>query len=384
MEEITINNWKWHITEPELLEPWFADFKAELSGLSTSRRGDSTQKETHINPLRGVKGNLERDVFRFEYKGRGYFAKYAHPVSLFQRVRSTLFPKLSAEFESIRLLEKLGVPVVNAVGWGSCGSESMLITEELRNSQSVRDYWFSEAVKDDKLRVAFLANFADFLKAFFDAGIYHPDFHPGNIMIVRDSQKFVLVDPYGVVKKDKISESELFEMLCIIGAFRGEIHDSEGADFIEKVLGISSDRAESEWRRILEHEAEKSEKLWCKRSSRAFTDLRNSQVFVKDNCEVRIRKTIVRKFFINPDNLSELDDSTKYSFKELSGDEAEKEWLNSLYLQIHRIPHIYPVVWISKREGLDKLFFEKKVDTILSDDEIELRRSFLSGFPSSK
>jgi len=377
MKHIKINNWQWNIDTPDILDGWFDDFKTDLSVSKAPTDIDCTPETTRLTSLCGVKSNSERDVFRFEHNGRGYFAKYAHPASLFQKVRSIVSPKLAAEFESINLLSDLGIPVVKVCGWGSCGSESMLITEELRDSQSVRDYWFTVAVKDDKLRNSFLANFADFLKKFFDAGIYHPDFHPGNIMIVRDSQMFVLVDPYGVVEKENVSDSELFEMLCIIGAFRGEVHDDEGAEFIRKVLDFSSDESMKKWQDILKHETEKSEKLWVKRKPKALTDLRNSQLFRKDNCEVRIRKSIVREFFVNPDKISGIEDTDQYIPRELSHENAEKEWLNSLYLQIHRIPHRYPIVWFSKTGSDDKLYFEKEMDTILNEEEIKARRSFI-------
>jgi len=373
MKHIKINNWKWNIENPDILNDWFNDFKTYLSSRRVSSNTELTQDAAGENPLCVVKFNAERDVFRFEHNGIGYFAKYAHPASRFQKVRSVISPKLAAEFNSINLLSELNIPVVKVCGWGSCGSESMLITEELRDSQSVRDYWFTVAVKDDKLRSRFLANFADFLKTFFDAGIYHPDFHPGNIMIVRDSQKFVLVDPYGVVKMDHNDNRKIFEMLCVIGAFRGEIHDCEGAEFIKKVLGVSSDKSIEMWLDILKHETTKSEKLWGKRKPKALTDLRNSQLFTKDNCEVRIRKSIVREFIIDPEKISEIDEDKRYVIQGLSHKDAEKEWLDSLYLQIHRIPHKYPVLWFSKTGSDDKLYFEKEMDTILNEEEIKAR-----------
>lgn len=369
------------MAEEDLLYPWFIDFKEHIQeGL--------------------IKSNSERDVFRVESGGNSFIIKYSHPSSVFQKTRSSFYPKLESEYESIELLEKSGVSVVKACGWGSCGPESMLITEEVLPSESVRSFWFSKCMDDEKLREEFLAKFADFLKTFFDADIYHPDFHPGNILLKTDNFEFILVDPYGVEKMEKKDKGKIFEMLCILGAFRGEIHDEEGRELIKQLslrqlscggqAGVPStslrtsrcpfdfaqdkqvsENVESEniWTDILKHEALKSERLWQKRKDKALTDLRNSQLFGN----VRIRKNMNGEFFFNPEQIPELEESDIYSSKGLPHEKAEQEWLTSLRMQIHRLPHKYPVVWIRGEGENDKLYIQRDLKSILSEDEIKNR-----------
>ncbi len=358
MKSLKVKSWNWNIENPEILEPWFKDFKSYIqSGL--------------------IKSNSERDVFRIESGGNKYVVKYSHPSSVLQKTRSSFSPKAASEFDSLQLLATSGIPVVKACGWGSCSSESMLITEELLDAESVRTYWFSEAATNDALKKEFLANFAEILKMFFNAEIYHPDFHPGNIMVQPNGLKFLLIDPYGIVKMEKENKSKIFEMLCILGAFRGEMHDDEGIELINKVCPLSSSGCSEDagqlWNKILKHEAEKSDKLWLKRKGKALTDLRQSQVFKKNGKSIRIRKSIIGKFLVDPDKISELENADRYICKELSQEEAETKWLHSLRLQIHRLPHNYPVAWISDDSGKDKIYFEKEIKSPLSEDEIRQR-----------
>ena len=80
---------------------------------------------------------------------------------------------------------------------------------------------------------------------------------------------------------------------------------------------------------------------------------------------------------VEPDAVKRLEKNDNYQMQKLSSEEAEKEWLNSLHLQIHRIPHNYPLVWISNPNGSDKLCFQKNTGHILSDEEIRERRALL-------
>ena len=67
-----IDNWEWIIDDPEILEPWFADFKIHSETAS-------------------IKSNAQRDVFIVESGGKTYYVKYSHPGSFLQKIRSRIY-----------------------------------------------------------------------------------------------------------------------------------------------------------------------------------------------------------------------------------------------------------------------------------------------------
>ena len=135
MHSFKINGWRWYLEDPALLQPWFDDFKSFISAGK-------------------VKSNSERDVFRVESGGKEYFVKYSRPESSLQKVRSRIRPKLASEFASAELLKAAGIPTANVLGWGVSGSESMLITEAVTPSDTLRHYWFALGGDDEKQTAA--------------------------------------------------------------------------------------------------------------------------------------------------------------------------------------------------------------------------------------
>lgn len=355
METVRKGNWKWHIEDPELLEPWFADFR------SCVKKGL-------------IKSNSERDVFRVEtLSGKKCIVKYSRPSSLLQKARSALLPKLATEFESAELLKQKGVPSVPVLGWGSSGGDSMLITEEVVPSENLRYFWFAEAVKNQSLKAEVLAKFAGFLRLFLRAGVYHPDFHPGNILISTDSMNLLLVDPYGVGELSGGDDRKIFEMLTVIGAFRGELTDDEGVAFIREVSPPLSATPEELWRRILEHEAEKSERLWRKRRDRLISDLRISQIFDTPAGKLRVLKDMAGILIGEPENFTVGDVSAKFQIEEVPSDEAEMKFLEDCRFRIHRLPCRRLAAWLATSSGRDILFHEKELVVVLPDETAEKR-----------
>ena len=306
----TINNWTWEIEDPGFLEYWFSDFEQYMS--------ENT-----------VKSNSERAVFTIDVEEKKYYVKYSHPTSLLQKTRSKINPKSSAEFNSAKLLEKSGIPTPKVVGWGKKGTESMLVTEEVPDTINAREYWFSIDYSNFQKRKIFLVKFAKFLKKFLDSGLYHPDFHLGNLLISEKNQDiaFTLIDPYGLTKENPLSKKKLFEMLCIIGALRGEINDQTGIEIIKGILpDMDEVTATQQWEEIILAESAKTIKLWDKRQHRILSDLRYSQILGNDDLQIRIRKNFAGNLCLNLDSPTDIiKQQDEYDFQEMSSEEAEKK-----------------------------------------------------------
>ena len=368
-----IDNWVWEIEDPNLLESWFADFK-------TVARRDM------------VKSNSQRDVFTIIYKKQKYFVKYSHPTSLFQKIRSSFSPKLLSEYNSSRLVESTGICIAKVVAVGYRGNESMLITEAVDGAINGRSFWFLKCIENyalalsindkekiltGKLKEVFLESFAQFLKNFITANLYHPDFHLGNLMVSErqgngekcQSILITMIDPYGIEKANSLSEEKIFQMLCIVGALRGELTSEEGGAFIQKVLpALSMESANKKWLDIVAFETKKTVKLWKKRQGRILTDVRYSQLFEEEFCVIRIRKDFAYKLQLDEGVVVDLfkkysnnsDIESIYSIVKIDKDEAESRWIKSFELEFHRLAQKMPLAWIVDSDG-DNYFISESV-----------------------
>lgn len=354
----TINNWVWEIEDPEFLEYWFGDFE-------------------NYRQENSIKSNSERDVFVVQVEAKKYFVKYSHPTSLLQKTRSQISSKSESEFNSAKLLESSGIPSPKVIGWGKKGTESMLITEAVPQAINARQYWFSIEYQNFAKRKVFMATFATFLKNFLDFGLYHPDFHLGNLLVTEKNGKisFTLIDPYGVIDEDPLGRKKLFEMLCIIGALRGEINDQTGIDLLKTIIpNFDDDKAAENWQKILVAESAKTMKLWNKRQDRILTDPRYSQLLGNDELHVRIRKDFAGKLCLNlnsPTDIINYQDA--YDLQEMSSEEAEAKWLLSFRKEFHRIPAKKPLAWVQGTAIQDCLIYETEIKTVLRQEEIDFR-----------
>ncbi|MFZ2658094.1 MAG: hypothetical protein WAX69_24390 [Victivallales bacterium] len=343
-QEIKVNGWDWSITDPSILAPWFDSWK------------EFAKKNM-------VKSSRVRAVFKVENNGAAYYVKYNYPVSLTSKIRSSFVPKSKSEFNSSVLLHEHGIPSIEICGWAKRGSESMLIAKELEHSVNARTYWFTEACATEKLKDRFLDSFSEFFRRFMSSGVYHPDFHLGNIMVRKDDMSFFLVDPYGVEKKKKMLDSQFFKMVRIIGAFRGEINDREAGEILLKArLAKDFQAADAVWYRILAAEAAEVDKLWDKRRLQILAG-KGSYSRVFKSClgqGMSIRNSMDGQAMIDNRILMDEKFDEKYENERMSESEAESLWLKSFKLQFHRLVHHMPLAWIKINDAESILVFTKK------------------------
>jgi len=128
-----------------------------------------------------VKSNAVRKVFR----SGDYFIK-------FDRRSARSFRN---EFRAAQLCEKYAIPAVKHLAWGGTREGSYLITRAAEG--------FIEGARVFRTRRdwALYTALADFLKTLLQAPVWHPDLHPGNILLDPESGACLLVDLHGIRRR---------------------------------------------------------------------------------------------------------------------------------------------------------------------------------------
>ena len=359
-------NWKWLELQDGILDSWFNDIPEAV-------------KHTVI------KSSTERDVFKIKFNSRNYFVKYSHPSSILQKIRALFCPKLIKEYNTVKLLQKYNISTPVPVAAGYRGAESILITEAVENAYDVRTFWFSN-YSDLSVRKKFLSAYALFLKSIFKTGLFHPDFHPGNILVQSENNqyKFYLIDTYGIKQYNRIPFKKFFTMLTITGAMRGELTDSEAVTVIREITGFTHEKASDLWKSILIHETVKTEKLWQKRRLKIFQNSKYTVRIDKSDITLLVRKDLTGIPCLPPEEIRKLQEgcleSEKYTITEHNSYEAENIWSSSFRMEFHRIPGKKPSAWIKQnKNGNDLLVYkqEKSSDKLIPDEDIILRKRIL-------
>jgi hypothetical protein len=329
LQKLKINDWTWHLPDTALLFPWFADYPM-------------------LAETNKVKANDLRTVFTVESEIGTLFVKYDCPDSVLNKLKALLRSKVELEFESAMLLEKYRIPCVEYLGWGTNGSQGMLISMALEEGINARDGWFENSVD----RQAFLAGLAAFLKLFLGSGLYHPDLHLGNLMYLPSKKEFCLVDPYGI-RKTNLSESEIFDMQRLIGALRGELNDDEAAELLIATDSVSgTEDAMKLWRKIKDSENQEMDKLWPKRKEQILSGGGKycSKITGSDGKEYLVRGTFsgsARYRNITPEILDSLREQT------FSLAKGEQIWLESFRKEFRREP--IPELPLIRKDNGDKI-----------------------------
>lgn len=361
LKKISVNGWTWFLKEPELLKDWFDDY----------------EKLIH---LKKVKSNSIRTVFSVKSSETPLFVKYECPRSTIAKLKAHFSSKAKSEFKSAILLKELSIPCVEYLGWGKKGHEGMLLSKELVNYINAKDFWFESAVDKNKFKLLFLRGLASFLKIFLKSGLYHPDFHIGNLLVNPKYFDFCIVDPYGIKKTGNIPEKKKFEMFRIIGAMRAELNLTDAIDLILRSgMADSQAKAKNLWKKILRKEAEEVEELWEKREKQILSGKSkySTEVTVSRYKSYMIRNTMSSKPALPLDSVIDNLPESEFLCVSIPQKEALKVWLASFKLQFHRIQHPAPLIW--EKTGLDSDFiYWKKSDieafqNIITDHEFHER-----------
>ena len=158
-----------------------------------------------------VKANPARTVYRVVLPGATVFVKHCKINGSRAWAREAIRPpKARLEFDNALALRERGVPAVEPLAWGTADShwpgESFLITHAL--TATVPFLHCLEhvlptlpQVEHRAVRRQVARAFGEFLAKLHDAGITHPDPHPGNLLVEMPPNRvpqFALIDLHAV------------------------------------------------------------------------------------------------------------------------------------------------------------------------------------------
>jgi tRNA A-37 threonylcarbamoyl transferase component Bud32 len=157
-----------------------------------------------------VKANPARTVYRVELAGGTVFVKHCRVTSPRAWGREIIrMPKARLEFDNARALRERGVPAVEPLAWGASDShwpgESFLITRALAGVPFLhfleRDLAAMPASAGRAARRHLAHALAQLIARLHDAGVAHPDPHPGNLLVELPESgipRFALLDLHDV------------------------------------------------------------------------------------------------------------------------------------------------------------------------------------------
>lgn len=175
-----------------------------------------------------IKQGSQRTVYRVQLPGGLIFVKRCRingfRAWLRELVRS---PKARLEFENAMTLRDRGLPAVEPLAWGRLASkgpgESIFITraeDEAAPLQRLLDEQFPTISEDSRrqLRSACSTRLGTLMARLHDAGVAHPDPHPGNLLATLRSTSdaaITLIDLHAIRFGRPLSWSESLENLVL-------------------------------------------------------------------------------------------------------------------------------------------------------------------------
>jgi len=360
---IKINKWKWIINDPNLLHPWFDNFLQYTTGENC------------------IKSNKQRTVFKVLVNEIWYYVKFLHPSSFLDTQRGLLMKsKAELEFNSGNLLKSVGIPVVDMIGWGKCGSKSMLITKEAYGTINARTHWLTQAANTVDQRETFLLALSEIVNKFRINNIIHPDFHLGNILLKIErngNNNFIIVDPYGISSKKNYVNSKDSGVWMLLGFFKYELtKDERNYLLINCGLTVSLETSKKLWNKIILHDAESNNSKWDKRKAKVLSGKsRFCKSFVDSVKTIGfIRKSLITGETVVPiEDIKLILDNTKdYKIIKLDHKSATRLWLFSFFLQFHSIDHYNPLIWV--HGDIDLLIFknDNKIVSLNGDEDLKI------------
>jgi tRNA A-37 threonylcarbamoyl transferase component Bud32 len=175
-----------------------------------------------------VKHGPHRTVYRVELDSGTVYWKHCRIYSTRSFLRECLRPpKAKLEFDNALTLAELGIATVQPLAWGVVSGwwpgESFIITKALTNALPLNTYLETTLPElSCDIQPSFRRRIAEALACFIarlhDAGIRHPDLHPGNFLIEISSTgepKFYLLDLHAIHLGKPLSRAASHENLAV-------------------------------------------------------------------------------------------------------------------------------------------------------------------------
>ena len=227
-----------------------------------------------------VKIRPARRVWRFAPRDFGsvvYAKKYLLPDLRDRAKYAVQRSKAEHEFETMARLRERGVSVPEPLAAGVRRSggilrDSILITRALEAAMPLDEYFPARMGRaSHKEATAFTTEFARFVRQLHDAGLFHRDFHAGNVFVGGTGEKpaFWLLDLADTRLGASLSLADRLANLAILGRFFCQFVPRHWRlRFLKAYLDGTSDVA-SAARRIEKEARRGMHRVWLKRDRRA-------------------------------------------------------------------------------------------------------------------
>ena len=178
----------------------------------------------HIGGSNGerIKENLQRTITRYETPTGPVYVKVCRVNTPRAFVRELLRPaKARLEFENAVELRRRGILTVEPLAWGSrrrwWPSESVVVTREAAGARDFLAVLGASPSPSERTRLT--RCFAVCLAHLHDAGIDHPDPHPGNFLIDPATMAFTVMDVHAIHFAKPLSWGQSLAALTLLNRY---------------------------------------------------------------------------------------------------------------------------------------------------------------------
>jgi tRNA A-37 threonylcarbamoyl transferase component Bud32 len=216
---------------------------------------DELRLPNHVDSGRAttVKHGEHRTVYRVQLADSKVYWKHCRlngPRAYFR----DLFrgPKAKLEFDRLTELKARGIATVEPLAWARFDKRwprgSFLITRELEGTMPLDEYLALHPPRSPKDRRNLAVRLAQYANMLHTAGVQHPDFHPGNLL-VRDcgnGLEFFLIDVHDIELGDPLGKSARRRNLILFSRwFRLRVERTDRLRFWRAYSGPEADREEA-------------------------------------------------------------------------------------------------------------------------------------------
>jgi len=325
-------------------------------------------------PTTTIKQNLQRTILRAELPGGAVFIKRCRVNTPRAWVREMVRPaKARLEFENALALRALGIDCIEPLAWGirrgMMPSESIIVTREQPNATLLENVLQTDMPLN--MRRELTRSFAVFLAKMHNAGVTHPDPHPGNFLVeMGPITKFALLDVHGVHFGKPLSWRAASENLVLLNRwFQLRCERTDRARFWKAYSGERSGLNDAQALEVEVATNDSNREFWAARDARYLGNNRQFRKFKRGHAVKELPATDLAALMSQPNGrIVKNSASTTVTEVECDGhamivkrfklkkrfallanrfrhSPARRSWLNGHHLHDRQIPTARPLAY---------------------------------------
>ena len=347
MKNVTVDDWDWCLDDESRLEPWFRIYR-EVEEKFTVKADDTTR------------------VFRVQDANqRCYYVKHIMPGSIREHLIAFFSSKAKNIFESSRLLLEQGIPCAVYPAWARNGTESMILSEAIPETETALEYWFRTSTQNSARRREFVSVLADLIANCAASSVSIPDLSLDNILVRKDGSAMYIINPMDAERiEGGLSSAERLSYLNPFIELRGEISPENISIALHEAgfSGSSMDVSEMLHEQINQLEEEIENGSWPAYAAHVLDGEAGPlyRTVQKENSLLRIRNTIWRLPIPEPDDANSVPE-------EAADEDAEKIWVDSFKAQLLRYHCArVPLSWEQFEDGRNIIRYAATYDDVFA------------------